>query len=162
MDYLELKSLPNDKEKAQKVWNQAQRGYFLVDGILYHEDSSSSPRRQLVVPEKLRDQVLEEGHDATYAGHFAPKKLYKRVSQHYYWPRMRGDIYTKCQLYVTCASAQGQKRRHAPPLQSIPVGEPFECLEMDFKEMDVSNQGNRYALVLQDYLTKWPGVCGAR
>ena len=109
-----------------------------------------------MVPEKLRNQVLEEGHDATYAGHFAPKKLYKRVSQNYYWPRMRGDIYTKYQLCVTCASAQGHKRRHTPPLQSIPVGEPFECLGMDFKEMDVSNHGNRYALVLQDYLTKWP------
>ena len=54
-----------------------------------------------MVPEKLRDQVLEEGHEATYAGHFAPKNLYKRVGQN------RGDIYTKCQLCVTCASAQG-------------------------------------------------------
>ena len=57
-----------------------------------------------MVPEKLRDQVLEEGHEATYAGHFAPKNLYKRVGQNYYWP---GDIYTKCQWCVTCASAQG-------------------------------------------------------
>ena len=81
---------------TQRVVDQAQRGYFLVDGILYHEDSSNSPRRQLEVPEKLRKEVLEEGHDATYAGHFAPKKLYKRVSQQYYWPRMRGDIYKKC------------------------------------------------------------------
>ena len=84
----------------------------------------------------------------TYAGHFAPKKLYKRVSQQYYWPRMRGDIYQKCQLCVTCTSAQGQKRQQTPPLQNIPVGEPFECLGMDFKEMDMSNQGNRYAIVL--------------
>ena len=29
---------------------------------------------------------------------------------------------------------------------------------MDFKEMDVSKKGNRYALVFQDYLTKWPEV----
>ena len=29
---------------------------------------------------------------------------------------------------------------------------------MDFKEMDMSNKGNRYALVFQDYLTKWPKV----
>ena len=29
---------------------------------------------------------------------------------------------------------------------------------MDFKEFDVSYKGNRYALVFQDYLTKWPEV----
>ena len=41
-----------------------------------------------------------------------------------------------------------------PPLKSIPVNGPFECIAMDFKEMDLSTSGNRYALVLQEYLTK--------
>ena len=42
--------------------------------------------------------------------------------------------------------------------KSIPVGEPFECVRMDFKEFDVSTKGNRHAQVFQDYLTKWPEV----
>ena len=29
---------------------------------------------------------------------------------------------------------------------------------MDFKEFEVSAKGNMYALVFQDYLTKWPEV----
>ena len=29
---------------------------------------------------------------------------------------------------------------------------------MDFVELDISKQGNRYALVFQDYLSKWPEV----
>ena len=29
---------------------------------------------------------------------------------------------------------------------------------MDFKELDVYERRNRYALVFQDYLTKWPEV----
>lgn len=29
---------------------------------------------------------------------------------------------------------------------------------MDFKELDISEEGNHYALVFQDYLTKWPEV----
>ena len=36
----------------------------------------------------------------------------------------------------------------------IPVGEPFEWLEMDFKEMDVSEDGNRYTLVFQYLLSR--------
>lgn len=59
---------------------------------------------------------------------------------------------------MVCASVQGQERKVRPPLKSIPVGGPFECISMDFKQMDVSHSGNRYALVFQDYLTKWPEV----
>jgi len=66
-----------------------------------------------------------------------------------------------------------------PPLVSIPVGGAFERIGMDFIELEGSRDGNKYALVLQDYLTKsqkfmlyptgrprqWPGVywmlCGS-
>ena len=45
-----------------------------------------------------------------------------------------------------------------PALVSIPVGGPFKCIGMDFVEFNRSTSGNRYALVIQDYLTKWPEV----
>ena len=35
------------------------------------------------------------------------------------------------------------------------MGGPFECPGMDFVELDWSESGKRYALVFQDYLTKW-------
>ena len=41
---------------------------------------------------------------------------------------------------------------------SIPVGGPFDCIGMDFMELDATQDGNRYALVFQYYLTKWPEV----
>ena len=49
----------------------------------------------------------------------------------------------------------------APPLKPVPVGEPFECLRVDFKrmnfkEMDASEDGNRYKLVFK---TKARGIC---
>ena len=83
-----------------------------MDGVLCHEDSNS-PRQQLAIPEKLRDQVLDEGHDATYAGHFASRKLHKRVSLQYYWPRMTGDIYKKCQ---SCVSTEAEMMADTPLL----------------------------------------------
>lgn len=60
--------------------------------------------------------------------------------------------------YVKIVSTQGQEVRRKPPLHCIPVGQPFECVGMDFKELDISADGNRYALVFQDYLTKWPEI----
>ena len=59
--------------------------------------------------------------------------------------------------HVTCASVKGQGSQERPALVNIPVGGPFECIGMDFVELDRSH-GERYALVMQDYLTKWPEV----
>ena len=67
---------------------------------------------------------------------------------------MKGDIYKKCASCVTCASVSGQGNHERPALLRIPVGGPFECIGMDFVEMDRSRKGNRYTLVIQDYLTK--------
>ena len=75
-----------------------------------------------------------------------------------HWPGMKGDAYQVCKSRVTCLSTQGHKRRAKPPLKCIEVGEPFECIGMDIKEFDMSSKGNRYALVFQDYLTKWPEI----
>jgi len=71
---------------------------------------------------------------------------------------MKADIYQVCESCVACLATQGHERIPCPPLKSIPVDEPFECIGMDFKEFDVSYKENRYALVFQDYLTKWPEV----
>ena len=59
---------------------------------------------------------------------------------------------------IECASVQGQSGHGRPLLKSIEVGHVFECIGMDFLEMDTAKSGNRYALVFQDYLSKWPEV----
>ena len=137
---------------AKKIVTQALKGYYLVDNILYFEYSVIPGRRRIVVPAQLRRQLLFENHSAVFAGHFAPKKLMQRVSQYYYWPGMKANVYQVCNSCVTCLSTQ---RRSKPPLQCIDVGEPFECIGMDIKEFDI---GNRHALVFWDYLMKWPEV----
>jgi len=49
--------------------SQGHRGYYVIDGVLYHE---------LVVPTQSRKP------DAPYAGHFSAKKMYDKVSQYYF------------------------------------------------------------------------------
>ena len=114
--------------------------------------------QRIVVPEQLMQEVLSENHEAVFAGNFSTKRIFNKLSQYYYWQGMRGDIQKVCETCIVCASTQGQERRRKLLLHCIPMGEPFECVGMDFKEMDTSTDGNRYALVFQDYLTKWPEV----
>ena len=130
----------------------------MVDGVLYYESADTAGRRRLVVPMHLREAVLDEAHDPIHAGHFSAKKLIQKLGLMYHWPGMKGDAYKKSAACVTCASTQGQGRRTKPPLHSILVGGPLHCIGMDFKEMDQSKRGNRYALVFQDYLSKWPEI----
>jgi len=65
------------------------------------------------------------------------------------------DVHQVCESYVACLSTQEQQRRRQPALQCMPVGEPFKYVGMD---LDISHSGNRYALVFQNYLTKWQKV----
>ena len=156
--FLEIKELPSDPTEAKVVLSQAKKGYYMVEGVLYFDGADMPDRRRLVVPKHLWEQILEEHHDAPYAGHFAAKRMNKRLNQYYYWAGMRADVHRKCSSCVECASVQGQGNPGRPPLKSIEVGGPFECIGMDFLEMDTSKRGSKYALVFQDYLSKWPEV----
>ena len=40
-------------------------------------------------------------------------------------------------------------------MKNIEVGDIFEYIGMDLLEMDLAKSGNKYALVFQDYLSKW-------
>ena len=60
---------------------------------------------------------------------------------------MNAAVYKKCESCLTCATVQGQERKQKLALHSIPVGEPFAFIGMDFKEMDKSFDDNCYALV---------------
>ena len=57
---------------------QAQEGYFMMDGVLYFENDDATGRR---CPASLQQEVWSEHHKAMFAGHFAPKKIYSRLSQ---------------------------------------------------------------------------------
>ena len=158
IDFLTDKILPSDPREANVVVGLAKKGYYVIDGILYYEDTEVCDHRCVVVPHHLRQKLLDEHHDLPFAGHFAVKRMVQRIKQFYYWNGLRSDVYKKCSSCVTCASVRGQGNRGKPPLVNIPVGGPFDMIGMDFVELDVSKSGNRYALVFQDYLSKWPEV----
>ena len=63
-----------------------------------------------------------------------------------------------CSMCHMCFS-EGQGSRERPAIVSILVGGPFKCMETDFVELDCSHSKiDSYALVIQDYLMKWPEV----
>ena len=111
-----------------------------------------------MVPEHLKQEILDEHHDSPFAGHFAAKKMAQRISQYFFWNGLKADVYKKCASCIPCASVKGHGQKGKPPLVSIPVGGAFDYIGMDFVELDKTKDGKKYALVFQDYLSKWPEV----
>ena len=70
---------------------------------------------------------------------------------------MRADIGRWCRGCLTCAT-HSTGRPVRPPLTPIPVGGPFERVGVDIIQFPTSRNGNKYAAVFMDYLTKWPEV----
>ena len=70
---------------------------------------------------------------------------------------MRADIVWWCRGCLACASRRiGHQEK--PPLAPIPVAGPFDKVGIDVLQLPKSYNGNQYAVVFVDYLTKWPEV----
>jgi hypothetical protein len=73
-------------------------GFEVVDGILF----KISPRgRAIVVPERVRNEILRQCHDYALAGHLGVRSTKARVAAQYWWPHLGRD----CEAYVkNCVS----------------------------------------------------------
>ena len=152
--YLKTGKLPaTDTEARQLVLMSAN--YSLIDGVLYFNQPDG--RLLLVVPKDKRQKLLQEAHGGILSGHLREMKTYSQLQKHYWWPGLRTDVRKWCQSCLVCASRHIGKAQK-PPLSPIPVAGPFDCLGVDIIQFPCSYDGNKYAIVFMDYLTKWPEV----
>jgi hypothetical protein len=66
-----------------------------------------------------------------------------------------------CKNCSDCAVVSGTGRKQVPPLHPILVQCPFQILGVDILELPITEKGNRYFIVIQDFLKKWPLVFSA-
>jgi len=146
--------LPEDTKMAKHLILEKER-FVVTDEVLYYVDPGEQHRLQIAVPQKLKETLMKEAPGGPFSGHFAAKGLYRTQSQHFRWDGMFGDVVKWCRSCLTCAGYHRCGRRTKPPLQSIPVGAPFDRVGVDIMEMPRTLRGNRYVVVFVEYLTKW-------
>jgi transposase InsO family protein len=152
------KNVMRHDKVTKALWMQWDQ-LSLENGILYRRflQPNSSPSIQLVVPASLREEVLLKAHDDRTAGHLGQYRTYKKVQKSYYWPGYRDHI----SLWVsTCHACQARKRpvgkRRRAKMRTAPVGNPLDRVAMDILgPLPLSDNGNRYVIVIMDYFTKW-------
>lgn len=156
-EYLEKSNLPDDNRQARSLTPE-KTNFEIIDGVLYYENPSVPGCWRIAVPRSLRQTLLRESHGGKFAGHFAECKIYATLRQKYWWKGMRSDVRQYCQSCLTCASRKGPNRAQHPFLNPIPVGNAFEMVGVDVLQLPMSYNGNQYAIIFMDYLTKWPEV----
>ena len=122
---------------------------------LWEGNTAAESRYQLIVPKKLRDDVLTQLHRTETSGHFGVSKMLQRLKQRFCWPSCRFDVKQWCENCDGCFSKKRPCRKPKGPLKLYNVGAPMERIAADIMgPLPVTKQGNIYLLVAIDYLTK--------
>ena len=139
-------------------WNSLK----LKDGILYRIWESTDGKQsveKLILPRKLRKEVMRQLHDGNSGGHFGIKKTMQKIKARFYWIGCREDVENYCNTCDICNSRKGPNIRQRNKMQQYNVGSPFERIGIDILgPLPATERGNRYLVVVMDYFTKWPEV----
>ena len=118
INLLDSGELPADEQRARKLALQ-ENLYVIVDGVLYHLDPKQSGCKQAVVPQHLREQVMEKSHRGPMAGHFSGHRLFNTLSRHWWWEGMFSDTRRYVKSCPECAIVSGRGRVQRPPLHPM-------------------------------------------
>jgi hypothetical protein len=102
--------------------------------------------------EETRKILMKRAHEE---GHFGAQAMHKKllVAGHK-WPRMLEDLQNLVKACITCQ--RFNIRAHGfHPMTSVDADLPFDHVAIDLKEMERSEKGNHYILVLVDICTRF-------
>ena len=111
---------------------------------------------QLVVPPKLRSQVLKEIHEGAMGGHLGEEKTLQKLKDRFYRPGHWKSVQEWCHTCPACSQHKTPTPKNLAPLQSVTVSSPMQMVAIDILgPLPVTLAGNKFILVAADYFTKW-------
>jgi hypothetical protein len=131
----------------------------IKDGILFRKfikKDGTGTYLQLLVPRKLRKDIMYQMHNTVLSGHLGQKKIREKTLQKFYWYNLREDLNIFITQCDSCASIKTPTQHPKAPLGVMPVGSPLDRIATDILgPLPKTPRGNRYILVVTDYFTKW-------
>ncbi|GKB57714.1 reverse transcriptase domain-containing protein [Tanacetum coccineum] len=128
--------------------------YFWDDPYLFRTCADQIIRRCVFGQEAL--EILKACHEGPTGGHHSANITARKVfDAGFFWPTIYKDAY---ELIKSCDACQRQGKishRDEMPQNAIQVCEIFDVWGIDFMGPFPSSRGNKYILVVVDYLSKW-------
>ncbi|GJR45205.1 reverse transcriptase domain-containing protein, partial [Tanacetum coccineum] len=100
--------------------------------------------------------ILKACHNGPTGGHHGLNYTVKKVfDSGFYWPTIYRDAYDLVKSCDSCQRHGKISQRDEMPQNAIQVCEIFDVWGIDFMGPFPSSRGNKYILVVVDYLSKW-------
>ncbi|GJY80901.1 reverse transcriptase domain-containing protein [Tanacetum coccineum] len=100
--------------------------------------------------------ILKACHEGPTGGHHGANFTAKKVfDAGFFWPTIYRDAHAMIKSCDTCQHQGKISQRNEMPQNAIQVCEIFDVWGIDFMGPFPSSRGNKYILVVVDYLSKW-------
>ena len=146
-----LKREPDHVRKILRYWDTLEE----AGGVLCRRNRGEfgDSHLQILLPERLRDTVLESLHDM--AGHQGSERTLALVRRRCYWPGMTNDVTNYCRRCERCVIAKAPLPKVRPPIGSLIASRPLQILAVDYSKLDKASDGREDVLVMTDVFTKY-------
>ena len=150
----DVKVQPHSTSRLVQQWDQLE----VKGGLLWRvmENGGDNEVRQLIVPQGLRTEVLQELHSGAVGGHLGEEKTLKKLKERFYWPGHANDVKNWCRACPSCSTRKTPAPKQRAPLGSLQAGYPMQIVSVDILgPLPMTETGNSYILVVGDHFTKW-------
>ncbi|GJR43170.1 reverse transcriptase domain-containing protein [Tanacetum coccineum] len=154
--YLDLSILIGCELKTQqkKKFFKDVKHYFWDDPYLFRICADQIIRR--CVHGQEANDILKACHEGPTRGHHSANLIAQKVFDvGFFWPTIYQDAHTMIKSCDTCQRQGKISQRDEMPQNAIQVCEIFDLWGIDFMGPFLSSRGNKYILVVVDYLSKW-------
>lgn len=116
--------------KLQAEASQELRNTFSIgeNGLLY---KAGQDGHQLVVPVRMRGEVLKMCHDIPAAGHYAQLHTLRKIQRNFWWPKMSKDVTQYVASCDICLRHNPGGKRTAPMVRMPIASAPMERAHLD-------------------------------
>ncbi|KAL0159827.1 hypothetical protein M9458_043552, partial [Cirrhinus mrigala] len=114
-----------------------------------------TPAGRLFVPNQLRQEVLQWGHDSTLAGHQGVQRTINFLSRAFWWRTLRKDVQEYVLACNICARSKNPNAPSTGELQPLPIPKrPWTHISVDFVSGLPDSQGKNTILTIVDRFSK--------
>ncbi|XP_074318277.1 uncharacterized protein LOC141655077 [Silene latifolia] len=122
--------------------------FMLQEGFLFKGNRLCVPKHP------IRDLLVREAHGGSLAGHFGMAKTLEVLKEHFFWPKMIGDVTILVNKCVTCKVTKSSFKPGLYPPLPVPL-RPWEDVSMDFiVALPRTHRGKDAIMVVVDRFSK--------
>ncbi|KAI3723666.1 hypothetical protein L2E82_35421 [Cichorium intybus] len=145
------KALTKENLQGESLHGLEARFEIKPDGVRYFKN-----RIWIQKVDELRKLILDESHRSRYSIHPGADKMYKDLTEYYWWPGMKKDVALYVGKCLTCSKVKAEHQKPSGLLQQPEIPEwKWEQVSMDFvTKLPRTYKGHDTIWVIVDRLTK--------